>query len=251
VTWNSKYLIKSLPRRFEYKFFEDDLIRPYYDHMQAHSNSLLVRITDFLTSSTPSLGNLIGVTPSRHVVMENILYGKESSDKKEEWETYDLKPTSYFFPERDIAGGSLASEATKSRLADEFPDKIRITRKQYEDLEGTLKEDTELLKQANAVDYSLMLVRYPASSRVDYLGGVSNEWRTGAESFDHKWKYRAVLLDFFWAKHTANAQTMDTLIQTYNVVGQHGPMSITTTAEEYRDRFLTMVKDIVEVRDEE
>ncbi|MCJ1449392.1 MAG: hypothetical protein MMC23_009912 [Stictis urceolatum] len=218
--------------------------------MAAHPDSLLVRITDFLATPCPTLGSVLGLIPNRHVVMENTLYGKEQSGRPDEWETYDLKPTSYFFPERDVAGGTLASEAMKSRLADDFPDKIRVTKAQHDELQSSLFRDTELLKNANAVDYSLFLVRFPASIDAEYLEGRANQWRTGTESFDRKWRYRAVLLDFFWAKHKVQAKAMDTVIQTYNVVGRHGPMSVTTTPEEYRTRFMKMVGDLVEVREE-
>lgn len=179
--------------------------------------------------------------------MENILYGKGSSSKASEWETYDLKPTSYFFPERDIAGGMLASEATKSRLADYFPDKVRITGTQADELMDLLKTDTNLLEQANAVDYSLFVVRYPADDEPEHLLSKTNEWRTGLMSRDKKWKYRVVLLDFFWAKHKFQAQAMTGLVDTFNVFGRKGPMSITTTPEEYRERFLKMVTDMIEV----
>ncbi len=51
--------------------------------------------------------------------------GEASSGEK--WQVWDLKPMDYFFPERDIAGGKLASEANKSKLADKFDDDITIT----------------------------------------------------------------------------------------------------------------------------
>jgi hypothetical protein len=43
------------------------------------------------------------------------------------------------------------------------------------------------------------------------------------------------------------AKAMTGLIKSYNVVDRQGPMSITTTSTEYRERFLSMCLDLVEV----
>lgn len=189
------------------------------------------------------------------MVMENILYGKSVCAKhhQEQWETYDLKPNDYFFPERDIAGGRLAPESVKERLIDEFPDKIRLTIDQKEELVTQLSRDSKILQNNNAVDYSLFIVRYPADlESVPTPPGRSSPWRNGVKSRDGKWIYRAIMLDFFWAKDSLQAQTLTGLVKLYNALKwgkDHGPMSITTTSDEYRQRFLGMVEDMVEVPD--
>ncbi|KAK5158654.1 hypothetical protein BJ546DRAFT_978330 [Cryomyces antarcticus] len=250
TTPNSKFLIKSVPRRFEYSFFRDDMLQPYYEHMRSHPSSLLVRITDFLYTPYHTLGGWLGLAPTHHIIMENILFGKESDLRSREWETYDLKPSSYFFPERDIMNGALSSDATKERLIDEFNDKVRITSEEYSELKGILEADTELLEKANTVDYSLFLIRIPASSTAQPMESArTSAWRTGVTSADGKWKYRAVILDFFWAKHKLQAQAMTGLVQSFNMIARKGPMSITTTPKEYRERFLNMVDEIVEFQD--
>jgi hypothetical protein len=224
--------------------------------MSANPNSLLVRITDFLYSPNVTMGALFGLAPSCHIVMENILFGKDTSKDKHAWETYDLKPITYFYPERDIAGGRLTSEATKERLVDKFEDVIRLNDSQRTLLLQTIQEDTKLLEKNNAVDYSLFLVRYPsevASSSIPPKGApdphenpsVPPEWRLGLQSSDGKWVYRLVVLDFFWAKHRAQAKVMTGLINSFNVVARKGAMSITTNSVEYRKRFLHMVEGIV------
>jgi hypothetical protein len=222
--------------------------------MESNPRSFLVRITDFLGWRYPSLGGLIGISPTYHLVMENLLHGqKENSD----WQTFDLKPMSYFFPERDIAGGKLASDATKSKLADTFNDKVLLSRKDADEFIKTLEQDTDLLAQHNAVDYSLMLVRIPKSSSsssnpADESQNPFNDppnWRTGIPSQDDKWLYRAVVLDFFWAKHKTQARTMTMLVNTWRIFDDQGPMSITTTAPEYRTRFLDMCREIVKVEE--
>ena len=131
--------------------------------MAQYPNSLLVRITDLLYTRLRSLGPMLGTAPSHHIVMENILYGKAScsAQRQKEWETYDLKRIDYFYPERDIAGGTLAPKSVKERLVDKFEDKVRVSIEEKEDLVGMLVQDTRILQEANAVDYSLFLVRYP------------------------------------------------------------------------------------------
>lgn len=255
TTKDNKYLIKSIPRRFEHTFFRDDLLEPYVSHMESHPGSLLVRITDFLAWQYRSLGGLLGLSPNYHLVMENLLYGQEEDSN---WQTFDLKPMSYFFPERDIAGGRLASEATKSKLADEFDDKMLLSRSQANVFLKSLESDTELLANHNAVDYSLMLVRIPRPSSANDAAEADDpfqdpkplDWRKGVPSQDHKWLYRAVILDFFWAKHKVHAKLMTMLIDAWNLIDRKGPMSITTTAPEYRSRFLDMCRNIVKVAGE-
>jgi hypothetical protein len=256
TTDNAKYLIKSLPRPSEYRFFAFDLLYPYALHMSSNPNSLLVRITDFLYSPYITLGSLLSFAPPCHIVMENILYGKESSKGKYAWETYDLKPITYFYPERDIAGGVLASESTKERLVDKFEDVIKISDHERMLLLQTLQADTKLLEENNAVDYSLFLVRYPSEDAASFVPpkgtpapkanpSVPPEWRLGIRSSDGKWVYRLVVLDFFWAKHKTQAKAMTGLIKSFNFFARKGPMSITTNAAEYRKRFLHMVEGIV------
>lgn len=260
TTPNSKYLLKSLPRHFEQSFFRKRLLDPYVEHMDLNPTSLLVRITDLLYSPTPTLGAALGTAPSHHIIMENILYGKSScaKDKQKEWETYDLKPNDYFYPERDIAGGKLAPESVKERLIDEFPDKVRVTVDEKEELIDQLVRDTKILQDSNAVDYSLFLVRYPVSlspaegNEIPVPPGRPSAWRTGVVSRDNKWIYRAILLDFFWAKDALQAKALTGLVNSWNFLkwGKgDGPMSITTTSDEYRSRFLKMVENMVEVAD--
>ncbi|PYH49157.1 phosphatidylinositol phosphate kinase family protein [Aspergillus saccharolyticus JOP 1030-1] len=247
-TSNSCFLIKSLPRHFEHSFFREELLDPYYNYMTEHPESLLVWITDYVYSPYWTLGNLVGTTPAHHIIMENMLCGRDTDPAADKWETFDLKPVDYFYPERDLVPDPLVSKTTLSKIADEFADKVRISQSQYVALMQTLEADTHFLEVANAVDYSLYLVRFPASSTPDIVGRPS-PWRIGLESADGKWKYRAVVLDFFWARHKLHAQAMTGVIQTFNVIGRQGPMTITTTPDEYRKKFLTMVKAMIEVHE--
>ncbi|KAH7012432.1 phosphatidylinositol-4-phosphate 5-kinase-domain-containing protein, partial [Microdochium trichocladiopsis] len=259
-TSDGRYLVKSVPRSFENSFFRRELILPYAEHMRAHrEGSILVRITDFLQSRHKSLGMLLGLAPSHHIVMENLLCGSDGAAvDNTKWESWDLKPMSYLFPERDVAGGVLASEATKSRLPDKFEGKIYLSRSQRDEFVEQLRKDTQLLADANAVDYSLFLVPGMARITEDSTTATSQPeqqrqdkkptWRTGITNRDGKQVYRAAVLDFFWAKHSMHAKAMTGLIKTYNVIDEQGPMSITAESSEYRDRFVRMCEDMIEVQ---
>lgn len=271
--------MKSVPRYHEHSFFRDDLLDMYAAHMAAHPHSLLVRICDFLASSGMAIGHQLGMAPSHHIVMDNVMYGNHEAKKagRPDWEQWDLKPTSYFYPERDIAEGRLTSEATKSQLADEFHDKIILSKEQADEFWRCLDKDTRMLAHYNAVDYSLFLVRYQPDATAQEVGDRSSpasatqsdqspgphgphgppavspgppSWRTGIPSADGKFLYRAAILDFFWAKHKIQPRIMTLLINAYNkLISHHGPMSITTTPDEYRERFLKLCHEIVEIKD--
>ncbi|QIX00762.1 hypothetical protein AMS68_006279 [Peltaster fructicola] len=265
TTADSTYLVKSVPREFEHSFFRDDLLEPYAKHMKKNQGSLLVRIMDFLETSQSTVGTTIGLAPSHHIIMENIRYGEGKGDDEQKWESYDLKPLSYFYPERDVAGGAFASKDAMDKLADEFNEKLILSLDEAEDLKAQLEKDTALLARCNAVDYSLYLVRIPAAVASDksssdapippaeppFVPPGPPSWRTGMKSADGKWVYRAAVLDFFWAKHKLTAKIMTGLINTYNLVDKQGPMSITTNASEYRERFLKMCKEMLEVKQDE
>lgn len=214
--------------------------------MCQHPDSTLVWITDFIIAPYTTLGTLFGCTPAHHIIMENILCGQADDSGSQNWETYDLKPIDYFYPERDLFPEPLVSEDTLNRLADTFKDKLHLWRSDYERFWKSLQADTKFLRDANAVDYSLFLVRIPASSEPPVLGRPS-PWRAGLFSADGKWKYRAVILDFFWARHKLHAQALSGVVQTFNVIGRKGPMSITTTPSEYREKFLKMIDDMIQV----
>ncbi|PSR81294.1 hypothetical protein BD289DRAFT_372840 [Coniella lustricola] len=277
-TVDKKFLIKSVPRHHEHTFFRDELLDAYAAHVAAHPKSLLVRICDFLASSGLAIGHQLGMAPSHHIIMTNILYGSDEAKRMgmPEWEQWDLKPTSYFYPERDIAEGRLTSEATKSQLADEFHDKLLLTQEQAEDFWRSLDEDTRMLAHYNAVDYSLFLVRIQPNAPAQQVTDPSSSsspppaveaitprdppavppappsWRTGVPSVGGKYVYRAAVLDFFWAKHKMQPRIMTFLVNAYNkLIAHHGPMSITTTPDEYRERFLKLCHEIVEIRDEQ
>jgi hypothetical protein len=272
-TPNSKFLIKSLPRRAEYDFFTRDLLASYAAHALAHPASLLVRIVDLVRAAQPALqlGGLLGFAPTHHIVMENLLYGRpDGSDNDDDddgdddgWATFDLKPEDYFFPERDIADGRLAPDSVKDRLVDTMPHQVVVAPHLRDALVAQLKADTALLAAHSAVDYSLFLVRYPQQQQQQQqqpsgdqhpptlASDVPCPWREGVPDARGRWTYRAVVLDFFWAKSRLPAKAMTGLIGTFNLVARRGPMSITAEPNEYRQRFLKMVNAIVKVPEDD
>jgi Phosphatidylinositol-4-phosphate 5-Kinase len=227
-----------------------EMVESYSQHMAENPSSTLVRITDFLYAPQLHVGSLFRITPSHHVIMENVLYGQDQDSLSAKWETYDLKPTNFFYPERDIAGGSLASEAIMERLLDTFHDKIRVHEDQKKQLIEQLTDDCRLLEQCNVVDYSLFLVRFPYTTAHDdgrYVPELSERaspWRNGTPSSDNKWIYRVVVLDFFWAKHKIHAMMMTGLVTSFNIFSGKGHMSITTSPSDYREKFLNMVDSL-------
>ncbi|EGR51303.1 uncharacterized protein TRIREDRAFT_2492 [Trichoderma reesei QM6a] len=251
-TADGKFLVKSLDRHFEHQFFMHELLTPYIIHMWENPGSLLVRITDLLCVPYPTLGGLLGLEPTHHVVMEHLLYGIETDGDTVRYETYDLKPDDYFFPERDLADGRLAPQSIKNRLADHFPDQIQVSQEATKELMDLLNTDTTFLAKSNVLDYSLFLVRYPRSGE-SFFDAVetslaerqADSWRTGVVSADGQWVYRVVLLDFFWARHKFRAKVMAGIVTAFNTWAGYGPMTITTEPFEYQRRFMKMVQKLV------
>ncbi|RDA88668.1 hypothetical protein CP532_4042 [Ophiocordyceps camponoti-leonardi (nom. inval.)] len=244
TTPNGCFLVKSLPRSFEHEFFTQDLFDAYSARMTDCPGSLLVRITDMVYCPRTTLGGILGSAPTHHIIMENLLHLEGDHGDAE---TYDLKPDDYFFPERDIADGRLAPASIKDRLVDKFPGEVRVSPEAKRNLVKLLEADTALLADSSAVDYSLFLVRFPQTSGSPFADShaAPNSWRTGVASTDGRWTYRAVVLDFFWAKKKMRAKAMTGLVRAFNLLARKGPMSITAEPAEYRARFLRMVNKLV------
>lgn len=233
--------------------------------MTTHPSSLLVRITDLLYVQGINLSRLLGLSATHLVIMENLLHGKENEkneNAKAQWSTYDLKPENYFFPERDIAGGSLTSESVKNKLVDQMPSRLRVSTQMEYQIFDILNADTEFLANSNVVDYSLFLVRFPAPGQLSTSRSTTEftasddtplavrvndgeTWRDGVTSIDGKWIYRIIIIDFFWSRHKLQSKMLSGLVKTFNIYAKKGPMSITTDPIEYRKRFMSMVHKLI------
>jgi Phosphatidylinositol-4-phosphate 5-Kinase len=152
TTADKKYIIKSLDRKFEWHYFYKDLLLPLAKYQLSHPDSKIGHITDALFNFAPRLGQILGTSCSNWLIMENAKVG-------DGWEDYDLKPTNYFYPERDFLGGKITSEKTKDKLFDEFEGRIRLHRAEYEVLVQQLDEDSQFLCEHKAIDYSLFVLR--------------------------------------------------------------------------------------------
>lgn len=113
---------------------------------------------------------------------------------------------SCFYPKRDVAGGALSSEPTKSQLANDFNEKLLLDLNQSEAFKAQLEKYNALLQKCNAVDYSLFLIRIPASSSSSESAELELKptwpteppsWPTCIMSADGQYIYRASVLDFF------------------------------------------------------
>jgi|SRR5579862_3606186 len=152
ITANQKYLIKSLDRRFEWEFYYKHLLMPLSEYQLSHPESKIVHMTDALYNFSPRLGRILRTSPSNFLIMENSRDG-------DGWEDYDLKPTNYFYPERDFLGGKLTSQEHKEQLHDIFEGHIELHDREYKALMKTLEEDSKFLCDMEAIDYSLFVIR--------------------------------------------------------------------------------------------
>lgn len=189
------------------------------------------------------------LVPTHHIIMENIQNGKDDDPDADLWQSYDLKPDDYLYPRRDILPESMAGDKTMDRIVQRFEDTIRLTRDQAEQFKRTIEVDTKFLEKSGVVDYSLSLFRFPAKSLTKSEDTISGSWRTGIITTDKQWAYRAVLLDFFWSKRHLRAFAAEGAVKAYNIADDKGPMSITTSPEEYRKRFLEMIDKLMEVQE--
>jgi len=160
VTHNNKYLIKSLNRAFEYRYYYNDLLLPLAEYQLSHPATYIVHITDVLFNFSPRLGRLLGTSASHFLIMENI------QNEDGEWEDFDLKPSDYFFPERDFMGGALATKETKDKLHDEFEGSVPLESKTYKTLIRQLEDDSRFLCGMDVVDYSLFMIRRKLKDRI-------------------------------------------------------------------------------------
>lgn len=90
---SKRYLLKSLGRAFENRFLHEHFLPQYFEFVRAHPDSLIHNIYDALYSIERRFGECLRPSPNHYIVIENIAYGK-----RDDWETFDLKPTSYLEP---------------------------------------------------------------------------------------------------------------------------------------------------------
>ena len=87
---HDRYLLKSLGRTFENRFLHEHFLPKYIEFVRSHPDSLIHKIYDVLYSMERRFGEWMKLSPNHYIVIENLTYGKQ-----DDWETFDLKPTSY------------------------------------------------------------------------------------------------------------------------------------------------------------
>ncbi|CUS10958.1 unnamed protein product [Tuber aestivum] len=234
-------IVKSIGRRFEYAFLYTTLMNPLSKYYREHPGTLLSEITDVLYTFDYRLGGCLGVSPSHYIVMANVLEGLDKGKGCKKW---DLKPQGFFEPTRDLVPDHMKTEAAKSGLANGLDEEIVLARKQKAHLMSTLKTDTAFLERMEAIDYSILLGRYPISMFHKETGtgkgrdGLALPKRgkmdfvRGVVSADGKWVYKLCVLDFFW-----NVKQLHPRI--IRAAGAALPeQTITTEPGRYREEFL-------------
>ncbi|KAG8862836.1 hypothetical protein FRC20_011049 [Serendipita sp. 405] len=271
---NCGLLVKSINRAFEYEFMHEELLPAYLQYIEENpgADTLLTRITDVLWSADLTLGQALNVSPRHYMVMVDVLGDIKAIEDAKKW---DLKPSGFFEPTRDLIPDVVKSEATKSGLADALDANIRVklTKIQFESLKRIIERDTSFLERKEVVDYSLLLGRFPASSsppppiglglatvsdhvshglsRIKHILHVADpgqlptgdDLARGVLSSDGKWIYRFSIVDFLWNVN----KLVPTVMRTAGKVLPD--QTITTEPARYRKAFLEMIEEYVDVEE--
>ena len=172
---NGRYLLKSLGRTFENRFLHEHFLPKYFEFVMSHPHSLIHKIYDVLYSMERRFGEWMQLSPNHYIVIENLTYGKQ-----DDWETFDLKPTSYLEvrthlrlsvlhahhrnaqPFRDLLPERIGVSGATDILP---PDKVILTTTHERDaLLARARADVAFLASIKAIDYSVLLVRRPDGS---------------------------------------------------------------------------------------
>lgn len=232
-----KFIIKSLPNEFEWKFFYEDLLIAYCSYMLKNKSSLLSHITDALFNFDYRFWNWVRLgTASHFLVMENML---EGFDEKKGCRQWDLKPKDYLRADLLLPMSDEESERLLYKKGG-----LKLTRQQFTALMSLLENDTKFLADKKVVDYSLLLGEFP----LEFANSMEqpNSFRTGIKSADGKKIYRLGIIDFFFSHKTA-----PTVIQNAgDIIPGDTEFTFTDKPSRYRLKFLDMVKEYVSVVEE-
>ncbi|KAL0485694.1 phosphatidylinositol 4-phosphate 5-kinase Pip5k1b [Acrasis kona] len=231
-----RFIVKSLPNEFEWKFFYDDLLVSYFSYMSENRDSLLCRITDALFNLDLRFWNWIRLgTASNFLVMQNNLpdFNEDKGCK-----SYDLKPQDYLRADLMVP---MSSEQEETML---FHKKgIKLSRQNYDNLITVLTRDCKFLSDKKVVDYSLLLGIYPIEC-VDKLEQPQNFF-SGVISSDGKFVYRISIIDYFFSHKTAPT----IIANVADVIPGDQEFTFTDKPSSYRQKFLDMVKEYIDVTD--
>ncbi|KAH7103858.1 hypothetical protein BKA62DRAFT_694869 [Auriculariales sp. MPI-PUGE-AT-0066] len=191
-------LIKSLGREFEVTFLHQHFLPAYFDFVHSNPQTLINRILDVLYS------------------FELRVF---STAPGSDWEMFDLKPTTYLEPVRDL----LPEQFHTTGVTDVLPeDRALLTSaEERESILGQLHKDTQFLASLGAIDYSILLVRKPDGSG------------------------RVAIIDVFWSLRTPRGKlTKQISVDAAGVPQQ----TVTADAEGYAREVMKMMEKSIIVR---
>jgi hypothetical protein len=151
---DNHFLLKSLGRTFENHFLHTHFLPAYFDYALANPGTMINKVFDALYSFDHRFGEWIKASPSHYLVLDNIAF-----DKKDDWEMFDLKPTAYLEPYRDLVPERLQLSGVTDVLPASKPLLMSSTSR-AEHL-SQIRKDLDFLASLGCVDYSVLVVRPP------------------------------------------------------------------------------------------
>ncbi|KAH9839007.1 uncharacterized protein C8Q71DRAFT_747116 [Rhodofomes roseus] len=211
---NKQYMLKSLGRAFETRFLHEHFLPRYFEFVKSHPDSLIHKIYDVLYTMDRRLGECLRLSPNHYIIIENIAYGKQ-----DDWETFDLKPTNYLEPVRDLLPNGMHISGATDVLP---PDKVILaSAEERASLLARARADVAFLASIKAIDYSVLLVRAPDGTA--------------------RWG----IIDTFWSLKTPRAKATKKASDTAGLPQQ----TVTADADGYAREVLKLLEKCVKVRE--
>ncbi|BFZ60479.1 hypothetical protein YB2330_001515 [Saitoella coloradoensis] len=251
---DTHWILKSLTREFETKFFFSTFLPAYIPYAKSHPSSLLVRCSDTLYNFEVYLGHLGGLSSGNYMVMEDLISrARALSEDSEDVDDWDLKPGGYMHPEKDTIG--LGSDEEKEDEEEGIKDgTVWLREDDWEWVRTTFERDTQFLADLGIVDYSLLLTRSPLPASYSPEEESQDERnRPVLISPDNKYIYHLAIIDYMISKHTWFPQLMENIAHPLNkkiqdwgrCEGKKWRYTMTEEPGTYRKEFLKMVSKAV------
>ncbi|ODQ53547.1 SAICAR synthase-like protein, partial [Saitoella complicata NRRL Y-17804] len=253
---DTHWILKSLTREFETRFFFATFLPAYIPYAQSHPSSLLIRCSDTLYNFEVYLGHLGGLSSGNYMVMEDLISrARALSEDVEEVRDWDLKPGGYMHPEKDTIG--LGSDEEKEEEEEGIEDgTVWLKEEDWKWVKETLERDTQFLADLGIVDYSLLLTRSPLPPTYSPSSSEEKDNERGRPTLispDNKYIYHLAIIDYMISKHTWFPQLMENIAHPLNkkiqewgrCEGKKWRYTMTEEPGAYREEFLGMVSKAV------
>lgn len=208
---DNHFLLKSLGRTFENHFLHAHFLPAYFDYVKENPRTMINKIFDMLYSFDHRIGEWIKASPSHYIILENIAF-----DKKDDWEMFDLKPTSYVEPYRDLVPERLQLSGVTDVLPPSKP-LLMSSASRAEHL-SQIRKDLNFLADLGCVDYSVLVVRPPDGHHC-----------------------RLALIDVFWSLKEPRAKLTKKASDTIQLPQQ----TVTADAHGYADECYNLVEGAI------